>query len=510
MNPSGGGWRLWTVQTWAFARRELADFIRQPRLLALLVLGPFAILLLFGAGYRNDTVVLSAAFVAPPDSPLRQALEASDEQFSRFVRVRTITASLEEAESQLRDDNVDLIVVLPDEPLDQILQGERVPITVLNDSIDPLEGVAIQFAVRIAVAELNAAALTAVLGEAVAVLGPASEQLNEAAQRVEALQVASDNGEREARDQAADALASTVGDLRQSLVIPAAVLATLGPGDAGAAEGAVGALRSRLDTVAEDLSQLELEPLGSPRSAQLLDSVVEALATIERQVPLPADLRPGVLAQPFLADNRTTLAEPVRIIDYYASAAIALLLQHLGMTLGSLSFVRDRALGLFELYRSGPTTAGRAVAGKYVAYLIAAGVSGAALIAGVVLGLDVPLLGSVGHVALIAALVASSSIGLGLVVSLVARSDSQAVQISMIVLLASLFFSGFFLPVERLDYPIRALSWLLPVTYGIRSLLDVMLQARGISPLDVAGLVALTVFGLAAAIVLFRRQLKVS
>jgi ABC-2 type transport system permease protein len=501
---------LWAVQTAAFARRELADFIRQPRLLGLLVLGPFAILFLFGSGYRNDTVELKAAFVAPASGPLRDALDRHGAQLSRFVRIEAIRESLEEAELLLDDDTVDLVVVLPADPREQLLSGERVPIMVLNDTIDPLQGVAIQFAVRIAVDELNAAALAAVLGEAIDVLGPAREQLAVAADQADKLRSASEAGDDEARDRSAADLGDTVGDLRDSLVIPAAILANLETEEAQAAEGSVTALRDRLDEVAAGLEDVPGVSASSEVSRRQVEETLEALAEVDRQVPLTNDLRPDVLAQPFRADNRTTLQEPVKIIDYYSAAAIPLLIQHLGMTLGSLSFVRDRALGLFELYRSGPTSAGKAVAGKYLAYLTAAAATGTALVVGVVAGLDVPLLGFPGYVALVVALVAASSIGLGLMVSLVSRSDSQAVQISMIILLASLFFSGFFLTVDRLDYPYRALSWLLPVTYGIRSLHEVMLQGRTVSVLDLLGLAALTVVGLLGAIGLLRRQLKVS
>ena len=47
--------RPWSrvVQSSAFVRKELVEIIRQPRLLALLVVGPFALLLLFGAGYQQ-------------------------------------------------------------------------------------------------------------------------------------------------------------------------------------------------------------------------------------------------------------------------------------------------------------------------------------------------------------------------------------------------------------------------------------------------------------------------
>jgi ABC-2 type transport system permease protein len=50
----------------------------------------------------------------------------------------------------------------------------------------------------------------------------------------------------------------------------------------------------------------------------------------------------------------------------------------------------------------------------------------------------------------------------------------------MLVLLTSVFFSGFFLRLEALWPPVRSVSYALPVTHGIGSLQDVML--RGVTP----------------------------
>ena len=48
--------RAWAavIQCFAFVRKEIAEILRQPRLIMLLVIGPFSLLLLFGAGYRNQ------------------------------------------------------------------------------------------------------------------------------------------------------------------------------------------------------------------------------------------------------------------------------------------------------------------------------------------------------------------------------------------------------------------------------------------------------------------------
>jgi ABC-2 type transport system permease protein len=55
-------------------------------------------------------------------------------------------------------------------------------------------------------------------------------------------------------------------------------------------------------------------------------------------------------------------------------------------------------------------------------------------------------------------------------------SERQAVQLSMLVLLASVFFSGFVLPLDQFTAPLRIAAYSLPVTHGIQLLQDLMLR----------------------------------
>jgi ABC-2 type transport system permease protein len=73
-----------------------------------------------------------------------------------------------------------------------------------------------------------------------------------------------------------------------------------------------------------------------------------------------------------------------------------------------------------------------------------------------------------------------TSLGVGFFISLISETDTQAVQYSMLLLLASIFFSGFFLDLRLMWQPVKVLAWSLPATYGIRMLQDVMLRGSAI------------------------------
>ncbi|HLE14445.1 MAG TPA: ABC transporter permease [Anaerolineales bacterium] len=61
----------------------------------------------------------------------------------------------------------------------------------------------------------------------------------------------------------------------------------------------------------------------------------------------------------------------------------------------------------------------------------------------------------------------ANALGAGFVISLISQTDTQAVQYTMLLLLASIFFSGFFLDLRLMWEPLSILSRILPATYGI-------------------------------------------
>jgi ABC-2 type transport system permease protein len=190
----------------------------------------------------------------------------------------------------------------------------------------------------------------------------------------------------------------------------------------------------------------------------------------------PIVVSPQVIAAPTRAETRNLAPLSPNVVAFFAPAVLALVLQHMGVTLTALSLVRERLSGAMDIFRVAPVRALEILLGKYLAYAffnlaIAAGLS--FLLVGV---LKVPLLSSPGDVAWVVVLLSFASLGLGLLISTVVDSERQAVQLSMLVLLASVFFSGFVLPLDQFITPLRIAAYSLPVTHGIQLLQDLMLR----------------------------------
>jgi ABC-2 type transport system permease protein len=90
--------------------------------------------------------------------------------------------------------------------------------------------------------------------------------------------------------------------------------------------------------------------------------------------------------------------------------------------------------------------------------------------------------------AVVMVLLILASLGLGFLLSAVAETDTQAVQYAMIALLVSIFFTGFVLPLERLAQGVHVISYLIPATYAIQALHDLLFRGSGVSPFILGGL----------------------
>ncbi|MET0144350.1 MAG: ABC transporter permease [Ilumatobacteraceae bacterium] len=489
------------VQALAFVRKELAEIVRQPKLLALLVLGPFVLLLLFGAGYKDTTVQLRTEFVGPEGSVYEQAVSEYADQLDEYIDARGFTSDRQAAVDRLDAGELDAVVVFPTDALDQILGGESATIEVLHEKLDPFQQAAIDIASRLAVQEVNASVLTAIAGGTQAALAPVDQASGAMTEQAAALSSAVAAGDTDAMATAADTVATTLADTRLVVATSQDVISRLG-GSAAATDAS--ALLAQLDTASEQAAAVSTG--GGTDIADQATALAATLDEVAAAIPQVTTVDPGVLVRPFEADPRNIASVEVEPADYFAPSSIVLLLQHLALTFAALSLVRDRELGLFELLRVGPLSSFEILVGKTIAYLTVGLGVGAALIAAAVFVLGVPLEGEVIWVAAAIALVLLASLALGMLLSMISGSETQAVQYAMLTLLAGMFFSGFILDVQSLAEPYRYLSYLLPVTYGINILQDVML--RGIDPAggDLIGLGALiAAYGSLAVFMLHRR-----
>ena len=468
------------IRIFAFVRKEMISILRQPRLIFSLILGPFLILLLFGIGYRDTPRILRTLFVVAEDSTMRPVVEEYANRLGQQIASQGIIADAAEADRRLRNREVDLVVVVPPNPSVAVRNNEQAVFNLYHHEIDPYERTYIEILGRNYIDEINRIVLLAAADQGKVEAQTIQEQVGRAREAAAEFRVALEAGN-EADTRAAGEQLNE--DLNLLALTTGAGLALLSGVDETTGAETVEARIQATQELAGTLSSS-----AAAEQTQTVAAIEQELAEMDDLLTEYRSLDSEVLISPFRAETLSITDTSLSPTDFFVPAVIALLLQHIAVTLAGLSIVRERQDGPMELFRASPVSAFQLLVGKFLSFLILTLLLGAALTALVVYALGVPMLGDWGYYALVVVALLCASLSLGFFVSLSAQTDSQAIQTSMVILLASIFFSGFFLALYRLWEPVQVVSWALPVTYGIELLQSVMLRGQIPGPFLIAAL----------------------
>ena len=102
------------IRVSSFVRKETAEILRQPRLVATLILGPFLILFIFGIGYNNSIRKMRTVMVIPQDSKIEEEIREIAGRLQGAVDLVDFVDTRGEATQMLDNDQADLILVTPE------------------------------------------------------------------------------------------------------------------------------------------------------------------------------------------------------------------------------------------------------------------------------------------------------------------------------------------------------------------------------------------------------------
>jgi ABC-2 type transport system permease protein len=163
------------IRTAGFFSKEIVAVLRQPRLVASLVLGPFAILLLFGLGYRGPRPEFRTILVLPDDPALASTIDVYREGFAGVFKLQGTTHDRAAAVAALQAGEVDVVVIVPEDVYETLYAGEQPELRVLYTETDPTSSAWVRYFTEVQTGALNRRILIEVLG---ASRGPAAEWLD--------------------------------------------------------------------------------------------------------------------------------------------------------------------------------------------------------------------------------------------------------------------------------------------------------------------------------------------
>jgi ABC-2 type transport system permease protein len=503
------------IRVSAFVTKELVSILRQTPLLLTLVLGPFLIMLLFGIGYRNQPRALRTIFVIQDNQALRQEVAAYAKNMGPQLIFDGIVSDPQAAMQDLRQGWVDLVVQVPSDAMQSIQDGKQVVITLYHDEIDPNQAGYIQLFGNIYINELNHRVLSKMVQQGQQRAGDLQNQLAGAHQDVTTMRQALASGDISSAQSAEQQLYQKLDSVAQvdgaGLLVSGQLVSTLGSDTGSSGSGAAQSFQQLLAKLNQDRQELGLIQPGQTSYADKLNQLSQMdqdISQMQDQLKSFQKLQPEAVVTPFTSQTHSVAGVAISPVDFFAPAVIVLLLQHLAVTFAALAIVREQRSGTMELFRISPLNALETILGKYLSYMFSGGLLVAVITLTTVFILQIPMRGVWLHYLLVVAALLFAALGFGFLFSLAAKSELQAVQYSMFMLLGSVFFSGFFLDLRYLWPPVRTISWSLPATYGIRLLQDIMLRGARYSPFLLVALIAIGAALFVLNWLLLRRRLQ--
>ncbi len=202
-----------------------------------------------------------------------------------------------------------------------------------------------------------------------------------------------------------------------------------------------------------------------------------------------------------------TLASPSMIVP----GLIAVIMMMIAAMLTALTVAREWERGTMEQLAATPVHRAEVILGKLVPYL---GIGLVDVLAAILIGMyvfDVPFRGNPFLLAIMTTMFLVGSLGLGIFISAVLRSQLLATQVAMIAtFLPSLLLSGLMFDLNMMPRVLRAISMLVPARYFITVMRGIFLKDVGIPVLWGQGLamVLYAVVGLGLAIRAFRKEIE--
>ena len=190
-------------------------------------------------------------------------------------------------------------------------------------------------------------------------------------------------------------------------------------------------------------------------------------------------------------------------------ALIGMILQLLTSLLTASAIVRERERGTIEQLIVTPIRSHELILAKIIPYALIGFFDTIEILVIGTWWFHVPIRGSLGLLLLLSALFLAGSLGVGLFVSTVAKTQQEAIMLVYFTMLPTIFLSGFLFPLAAMPRVLQWVSYAIPLRYFLIIIRSILLKGVGASALT-GEIIAMAIFAtvvLTAAVLRFRKRL---
>jgi len=176
------------------------------------------------------------------------------------------------------------------------------------------------------------------------------------------------------------------------------------------------------------------------------------------------------------AETRVLYNPEMKSLIFNIPGLIGLIMQNVTTMLTAFAMVREKERGTMEQLVVTPIRSGELILGKLIPYVGIGLFSFTLVLLAGTAWFRVPVQGSLTLLFLLSLLFLVTTLAIGLLISTLAQTQLQAMQLTFLLILPSILLSGFIFPRETMPPVIKGIGGLFPLTYFLVILRGVFLK----------------------------------
>ena len=207
--------------------------------------------------------------------------------------------------------------------------------------------------------------------------------------------------------------------------------------------------------------------------------------------------------------SRVWFNPDLRSRNYFVPGIVVNIITQITLMLTAMAIVREKEVGTMEQLMVTPIRPAELIIGKTLPFALVGFVDTILVVTAAVLFFHVPFRGSALLLFASGSLFLMTSLGAGLFISTISRSQQQAMITAFLFFMPLFLLSGFMFPVRNMPAPVRFLTLLNPVRYFIEIVRGLFLKGSGVSVVwpQMLALAVLGVLILSLSAMRFRKRL---
>jgi ABC-2 type transport system permease protein len=258
--------------------------------------------------------------------------------------------------------------------------------------------------------------------------------------------------------------------------------------------------------------QMVFDGADANTASILLGYATQIVAAYSQSVLLdtPLMMQKGKPAR-ILPEPRVWYNPDLKSQDFMVPGVVALVLMIITMTLTSLGIVKEKEIGTLEQLLVTPIRPFELLIGKLVPFVIIGAIDMSIVLAIARYWFEVPLLGSLPLLFGLSGLFILTTLGLGLFISTIAKSQQQAMLIAQFFFfMPFMFLSGFAFPIANMPKIIQAFTFVIPLRYFLEIVRGIFLKGAGLHELwpQATALAGIGIVIFSLSVLRFRKTLE--